>query len=259
MKLGVCGDPQNSQVLAEAGFEYVELNVQSHLKPLEDESVFAAELERIRSSALPTPVANVFVPGSLKISGPEADLAALEAYVRVVFARARRAGIQTIVLGSGGARRIPEGYDRGAAWQQLVAFGKMIGPLAQAHDIVIVVEPLNQQECNVLTSVGESGRYVEDVNHPAVRLLVDAYHWAKDDHSEEDIVAYGHLLRHVHIATVSSRLAPGLEPCDFTAFFRALGKTGYDGLISIEARWSDLSLEAAGAYQALKHLTAPAG
>ena len=117
-----------------------------------------------------------------------------------------------------------------------------------------MVEPLNQQECNVLTSVGESGRYVEDVDHPAVRLLVDAYHWGKDDLSTEDIVSYGHLLRHVHIATVTTRLAPGLEPYDFTPFFSALGKTGYDGLISIEARWTDLSVQASEAFQALSRL-----
>ena len=60
----------------------------------------------------------------------------------------------------------PTGYDRGEAWKQLVAFGKLIGPIAERQSVTIVVEPLNLRECNVLTTVGESGQYVEEVDHP---------------------------------------------------------------------------------------------
>lgn len=259
MELGVCADPQFGPAIADAGFSFLELHVQKHLRTLEDDDAFRSELARIQRAPIPAPVANCFVPADIKITGPEADLGELEGYVKTALARAQRAGIQTIVFGSGGARRIPEGYDRVQAWQQLVNFGKMVGSIAAEHDVVVVVEPLSQRECNVLTTVGESGRYVIEVDHPHVQLLVDAYHWSRDGDSYDDIVRYGPLLRHVHIATTASRLPPGFEACDFAGFFRALKQSGYDGLVSIEARWEHIEAQAAEAFVHLHRLVEDAG
>jgi sugar phosphate isomerase/epimerase len=260
MKLGVCANPNVAPVLAEAGFEFLELHVQNHLKTtVMDEAAFPPELARIKASPVPCVAANCFLPGNLKVTGPDVNRNDLAAYAAVVFERAEQAGIDTIVFGSGGARRIPDEFDREIAWQQLVEFGKLIGPLAQQHNVMVVVEPLNQRECNVLTSVAESGRYVEDVDHPNVRLLVDAYHWLKDDNDYDAIVTYGPLLRHVHIATVATRRAPGVEACDFTDFFRALKESGYDGRISIESGWTDMAAEAPLAFTALQRLVREAG
>lgn len=257
MKLGVCADPKFAPVLADAGFDFIELHVQNHLKTLADEAAFAPELVRIQAASIPAIAANCFLPGSLKVTGPDADKVALEQYVTVVFSRAEQAGIRNIVFGSGGARKIPEGFERDIAWQQLVEFGKLIGPIAQQHNVMVVVEPLNKSKgaCNVLTSVGESGRYVQAVDHPNVRLLADSFHWGLDNDSYDDIVTYGHLLHHVHVATVDSRLPPGFEPCDaFDPFFDALKEVGYDGPISIEAKWDDMATQAKDAVVQLKAL-----
>lgn len=254
MRIGVCTDPKYGSVLAQAGFDFVELNVQGHLKTLEDEAAFAPSLEQIRASALPSIAANSLVPGHLKITGPEVDLEALDRYVERASSRAAQAGVSTLVFGSGGARQVPEGFSRERAWEQLLAFGKVLGDRAAQHGLMFVVEPLNVAECNILNTVGECGRYVEAVDHPNVRLLVDAYHWLRDGDSYEAIVRYGPLLRHAHIATATSRLAPGLEPCDFSAFFRALREAGYAGPISIEAGWADLPAQAAEARRYLSDL-----
>jgi hypothetical protein len=48
MICGVCTEPEDAAVLAEAGFEFVELHVQRHLKPEEDEAAEAlAELKQV--------------------------------------------------------------------------------------------------------------------------------------------------------------------------------------------------------------------
>jgi sugar phosphate isomerase/epimerase len=247
--------------LAAAGFEFIEVNVQGHLKTLEEEAAFLDELARIRAAPLPAIAANSFVPGSLKITGPDVDWDALEAYVRRAFGRAQAAGVRTIVFGSGGARRIPDGFDRGEAWAQLIRFGRLMGPIAQAHQVTVVAEPLNttRGECNVLTTVAETAGYVIEVGHPNVQLLVDAYHWGLDGDSFDDIVSYGHLIGHVHIATTTNRKPPGQEPCDFSRFFQALGLAGYDGAISIEAGWDDLAQQASEAFDALAELVTSAG
>ena len=45
-----------------------------------------------------------------------------------------------IVFGSGGARRIPDGFDRTRAWAQLVDFGRRIGPLAEERGVTIAMQ-----------------------------------------------------------------------------------------------------------------------
>jgi sugar phosphate isomerase/epimerase len=224
---------------AQAGFDYFEMTVGALLKPREDDAAFAAALEGARAAGLPCPVLNVFIPADLKITGPTADLALLERYVTTACHRAAQAGVRVIVFGSGGARRIPDGFDRTAAWRQITAFCRMLAPVASAHGVTIAVEPLNKAECNVLNTVGECARLVREVNHPAIRLLVDAFHLLKDHDSIEDIVANGDILAHVHVATAPERLAPGMETCDLQPFFNALARSRYTGRVSIEGKLPD--------------------
>jgi sugar phosphate isomerase/epimerase len=259
MEYGVCGDPSIASILAGAGYDFIELHVQRDLKTSDGEDVFLPQLERIRATAVRAPVANCFVPGGLKITGPDVDSDALQSYVMTAFTRAQRAGIEVIVFGSGGARRIPEEYDREAAGRQLLDFGRMLAPIAQAHDVTVVVEPLNRRECNVFNSVGECAEYVRQIGHPNLRLLVDGYHWAVEQDSYEDLVASLSLIHHVHIATYESRMAPSLESCDFTQFFAALRAGDYDGRLSIEGRWDNMELDAPAALAELKKFAQAAG
>jgi len=259
MKYGVCGEPKIASILAGAGYDFCELHVQRDLKTMEGEEAFLPLLDEIRATPVPAPVANCFVPGSLKITGPAVDVDALKVYVKTAFERAERAGLDTIVFGSGGARRIPEGFDRDVAWGQLLDFGRMIAPLALQRQIVVVVEPLNRRECNVFNSVGESAEYVRQVDHPNLRLLVDAYHWALENDSYEDLVASLPLIQHAHIATYENRKAPGLEANDFAPFFRALKEGGYDGRLSIEGRWGGMAAEAGDALVVLEQAAEQAG
>ncbi len=259
MKFGICGEPTIGALAAEAGYDFVELHVQRDLHTDQDENEFRTGLGRILASPLPCPAANCFLPGGHKVTGPQVDMDALNHYVTLACERAQRAGIDTIVFGSGGARAVPEGWDRTRANDQLIEFGRMLGPIAQQHGVIIVVEPLNRRECNIFNSVGECGRYVEQVNHPHIRLLVDAYHWAVENDSAQDLVRYAPLICHAHIATYRNRLAPGLEACDFVPFFRALKQGGYDGRLSIEGRWPDMVKQAEPALKVLQQSAAQAG
>ena len=49
----------------------------------------------------------------------------------VAWARLARLGTQIVVFGSGGARRVPEGFSKEEAFKQLVEFGKRIAPEAR--------------------------------------------------------------------------------------------------------------------------------
>lgn len=254
MQFGVCGDTNLAAVAAQASYEYAEWSVPALLKPRETEDAFRTSLASLRAAKLPYPVANGFIPGDLKITGPDVDQSALRTYITTSMARAEQAGIQVIVFGSGGARRIPDGFSEADARDQLVAFCQMVAPLAHAHGVTVVVEPLNNKECNVLNTVGECAQLVNDVDHPAIRLLVDAYHLMSENDPYEEIVKHGDLLAHVHIATVPNRRPPGAEACDFTRFFAALADANYTGRVSIEAKIHNPDRELPKALQVMQQM-----
>jgi len=234
MKFGVCGSPAMGKLAAKAGYDYFEMSVGGLLKPREDKSAFEAVLAEVRTVPIPCPAVNVFIPADLKVTGPTAFLPGLEQYVKIACQRAHAAGVETIVFGSGGARRVPDGFDHATARRQIITFLHMLGPIAAHNGVTVVVEPLNLAECNILNTLSECAEVVRAVGHPAIRLLVDAYHLLKDNDSLEDIVKNGDLLAHAHIATIPNRVAPGQEPCDLAPFFQALKRAGYQGRISLE-------------------------
>jgi sugar phosphate isomerase/epimerase len=256
MEFGVCGNPELVPHIPRPGFAFMESTVAALLKPREDESAFHAALAAFRAAGMPCPALNCFLPGDLKVTGPAADPAALEAYVTVALRRAEEAGVQTIVFGSGGARAVPEGFDRGRAREQIVAFCRMLGPIAARHGVTIVVEPLYKKACNILNTVGESAALVREVNHPAIRLLADSFHVLWDGDCLEDIVAHGDLLRHVHVATAPGRRAPGTDECDLGPFFRALARAGYNWRVSIEANLPEPDKDLVLSLAAMKNLHA---
>jgi sugar phosphate isomerase/epimerase len=236
MQIGICAGPEFAAVASKAGVDYFEWTVGAYLQPRQDEAAFKTAVQKVKSTPSSCPAVNIFIPADLKITGPSVDMPALTAYAETALERARQAGVKVIVFGSGGARRIPEGFERQAAEAQLVNFGRMLGPLARQAGVMIAVEPLNRKECNILNSVAESALYVRKVDHPSFRLLVDAYHWALEDESPQAIADNGDLLVHAHIATKTSRLPPGAEDFDFLPFFQALSQARYNERISIEAK-----------------------
>jgi len=233
--LGICAGFECAEMAREAGFDFIEGAVGSVLKPAEPEEAFLTAFEEVKNSPLPCRALNCFIPAHLKITGPDVDLAALEAYCATAFERAQRAGISIIVFGSGGARHIPEGWERKRGRLQIVEFLRRIAPEAARRGVTVVIEPLRSAESNIINTVAEGAAIAREVNAPAIRLLVDAYHWASENEPATDIIEHADLLVHAHIATYPNRLLPGMEPTDFTSFLAALHEANYVGGLSIEA------------------------
>lgn len=239
MQYGVCGGLEMAPVALACGYDYLECTVEAALKPSEPEPVFEDVLRAIEKCPLSIPALNCLVPARLKLTGPQVDAAAIRAHVETVCRRARRAGVHILVFGSGGARRTPDGWDHLEAWSQLVTFGRLLAAQAAEHELVAVVEPLNRRETDQITTVSEAAALVRAVNHPALRLLVDGYHWLLDGDSAGDVVANAGLLAHAHVATVPNRLPPGAETCPLPLFFETLARAGYHGRMTFEGNLAD--------------------
>lgn len=260
MQIGICASAVNqAAALANAPIDYIEEHVQNFLAPEGDDAAFADRLRRAAQSARSVVAACCFLPASLKCVGPAVDMPHLLRWSDAAFGRARRAGIDTIVFGSGGARTAPEGFSATTAFEQYVAALIAMAPIAHRHGVTLVVEPLNRGECNVVNSVDEGGEAVRRCGHPSVRLLADLYHMMKEGEGPDAIRRNGDLIRHTHVAERDRRTPPGIVGDDFRPYLRALREVGYDHRMSIECTFGDMAAELAPAVAALRRQLAEVG
>jgi sugar phosphate isomerase/epimerase len=238
MKFGVCCGLDQAVTYDLAGLDFIVGHVQGWLVPREDDAAWQGNLEQIRACPRPVETMNCFLPADLKCVGPAVDADALDRYARNAFVRAQQAGVRMIAFGSSGSRRIPEGFARQQAEQQMVTLLQRIGPWASDHGVTLAVESLNSRECNLINSLAKGRQIVEAADCPAVRLLADTFHMMFDHESPDALLAVRPWLAHVHAAE-ARRTAPGVDGDDLRPYFRVLKAIGYDARISIEAEWSD--------------------
>ncbi|HEV2292351.1 MAG TPA: sugar phosphate isomerase/epimerase family protein [Tepidisphaeraceae bacterium] len=241
MRFGICTTVDNSAPALSAGWDFIEESVQGLLKGLEPDEQWTGH-ERAGRAALPIRAANMLVPGSLKITGPDVNTEQLGSYIRTVLRRADALDIRTLVFGSGAARHVPEGFARDTAAEQITEFMRASAAVAMEHGVTIVVEPLHRGECNIINFLAEAMKYVDAVNHPNLQCLVDSYHLWMEDEPLENLRVAMPSIRHVHVADRVGRTAPGESgEADYRPFFRVLKDGGYDGLISVEAKSFDIA------------------
>ncbi len=256
MRFGVCTGINRAQQLADAGYDYIELSVAGDLVPDEDDTAWAEKRKTIEAMPLAPEAFNSFVRTG-KIVGPDADPSRLERYAHTALARAAQVGGKIIVFGSGGARQVPEGHDRALAEEEIVRFLHYCADAFEKTGVVVVVEPLNIGECNIINTVAEGAHYVRRVNRPGVRNLADTYHMEKDGEPLEAIITDGDVLAHAHTAD-TGRLAPATGTYDHVAMFRAFKTAGYDARLSAECSWKDFEEELGPALEHLKKAYAAA-
>ena len=250
MQFGICLPIADAGIAHAAGFDFIEPTVRS-LSPLDPD--FDAIRAPFDSAALPTPVFNVFVPSEVPVTGPNVEWERVESYLEAAIGRVAAVGGEKIVFGSGGARNVPDGFDKEEAFTQLARFLRLAGNVAVRNGVTIVIEPLNSRDSNIITSVVEGMRLAQAADHPRVRLLADLYHMMEDDEPLENITACAEWLDHVHVAD-TGRGAPGEGDYPYAEFFRRLREGGYSGRISIECRWDDLEAQAGPAGRFLRRM-----
>ncbi len=239
IRWGYCVKASDAGRFKAAGWDYCEENIQGLLQGTLPDAEWKGEAAA-KASVLPIPAANSMVPGSIKITGPDADPAKLKSYMTAVLARADKIGMRTLVFGSGAARNYPDGFDRATAKKQIIDFLKIATPIAKQHNVTIVAEPLNRGESNILNTVGEAMEYVKELNHPNFKCLVDSYHFWVEDEPLANLQAAMPSIKHVHVADKVGRVAPGESgQSDYRPFFKVLKAGKYDGLISVEALDTD--------------------
>lgn len=237
MRFGACVDYVWISELEAAGFDYLEF-VLSRLATMEEEE-YQKVCEAVEGSSLKIEACNGFFPAGIQVTGPEVDYEKVREYAETAMARAAKVGCKIAVLGSGGARRVPENFDFAEAYEQFGKVLKICGDAAARYGITIALEPLRRAETNFINTVEEGLALCKKVNHPHVKCLADFYHVFCNEESLKAIKEAGEWLVHAHLARANiDRHIPyegDREACETWA--AALKECGYDARISLEGKF----------------------
>ncbi|MEO5824232.1 MAG: sugar phosphate isomerase/epimerase family protein [Vicinamibacteraceae bacterium] len=236
---GIVAPLARAAELKAAGADYLVDRVADFLMPNASDADFEPHRERAAAAPIPVRGCNVFLSGpALRCVGPDVDRPRILAYAETAFRRFQSLGGQFICFGSGGARRIPDGWSKAQADEQFITLLTALAPLAERYGMVIPVEQLRSQECNYLTRLSEVVAVVKAVNHPRIRVLADLYHMGVMGDGPEEMGATAPYLAMVEIAEKVNRMVPGVAGDDFRPYFRAIRANGYTGPITIEGNGS---------------------
>jgi sugar phosphate isomerase/epimerase len=242
--------PNAMTSLTNAGCDFAEFGVGMVAPDLPD-AAFEAFRRVVADSPLAAECYNSFIPPDIRLVGPDRDPHRIERYVAVATERVAATGGKIIVFGSGGARRVPDGYPRESAEDELVDFLRVTAEHARRLGITIAIEPLNRSESNILNSVEESVALARRVDREEIRVLVDFYHLTLEEEPMSHIVDAGECLAHVHVAD-TGRLYPGSGSYPYPDFYAALRDARYDARISVECNWRDYDHEVVAAMRFLR-------
>ena len=247
IRIGCCCDGFSAGILRQSGFDYAELSLSSLYSMPEEEYI------RLRTSleisGLQAECFNCIFSGQpIRMVGIDADQSQLMEYASKSMERAADLGGKLVVLGSGAARRVEEGFSLPKAHQQLREAILLLADQAGELGMDLVLEPLTTSETNLLNTVEEGIALCEELNHPHVALLADLYHMQQNGEDLGILVRAGSWLRHVHYCNPEGRCFPTIhDSFDDTPFWNALQTAGYRGRVSVEAISGDLRRDAPNA------------
>lgn len=242
--IGVCtafDDFERIKKIHDIGYDFVEFSFSSFKDA--KESVIRECADLLHELNLPCVSMNGLIVGNFSLTGDNTNHEEAKEHVESILEKVQPFGTKTFVMGSGAARRVPDGYSKEKAMEQLERFFvDVLSPAAKKYDAVIAIEELRKEETNIFNTCRDVVSFLKGIDTPNIKLLVDYYHAMLGGDTLEELASYKGYISHVHIASPSNaRIMPQpTDSDDYKAFFKALDEAGYDKAnISLEGSWDD--------------------
>jgi D-psicose/D-tagatose/L-ribulose 3-epimerase len=132
------------------------------------------------------------------------------------------------------------GYTSGdpPAEQEYANIARALRPVARRAaelGMTLGLEPCNRYETHLLNTAEQAVWLIERIGEPNVMVHLDTYHMNIEEKGfRRGIRAAEKHLRYIHLSE-SDRGVPGTGTVDWSATFRALAETGFDGDMVIES------------------------
>lgn len=220
------------------GFDYVEMSVGTALSLDEDD--LSLLKNDVKNGLLSFYSTNGFIAEDINVVGENISYDRIEEYAERVFSEIAPLGVKRSVFGSGGKRRIPEGFSTEKANEQFFNSVKTVGKIASEYGILLCVEPLNKDETNMINTVSEGFKLVKEINMPNVGLVADLFHMSRENEPIEILSTARDYIFHFHAAEPGDRKYPGAHGNEYLLKAAEIMKNiGYDGGITAEAGFTD--------------------
>jgi sugar phosphate isomerase/epimerase len=235
MRFGLCAMTRLDLLdqAASWGFDYVDI-AGPLLVPFENDRRWDEQRRRIEDTGARVEGLNSFMPSEARFVGPNVDWGRVTGYLDTTISRAAELGIHTITWGSAAAKTVPDGWSMSAAFEQVERASHLIADLAGKHGLIVVIEPINPRECNIMYYVTDALHLARVVDRPEIRVLADYYHMMLQNEPLEHILVAGEYLAYTHTADLD-RVFPALGVWDQRPFLSHLRRAGYDGNLSFES------------------------
>jgi D-psicose/D-tagatose/L-ribulose 3-epimerase len=252
VQFGVAIPAASASTAAEMGYGFVELRV-SELAPEDAGDGWRATERAVAAAGIPALTYNFFLPPDLPVVGPSVDADRLRRYVARAAERASAMGGRTFVFGSGGARRVPDGFPSDEAMGQYREAVRIAAGEAGRHGMGIALEALNRTEANLLHTLEQAAEQAGLVELANVGVAADSYHMQMVGEPFSHLLDVGQRLRHVQVCDTGRR-PPGAGVADLGGFFIYLNALRYDGSVAVESAFSDFADEGPRALATIREL-----
>ncbi len=237
IQIGCCALTSQYDLVKRMGYDYIELSGTQLMSLSDDE--FAEFSRAYDPEVLPCRGFNAYCSGEYPIVGPGSGTEAVRRYAEKICARGAVLGIKSIGIGAPLARRLPEGYPKEKADEEMESFLRMICEIARPYGITILLEAVHRYMCDYLLYTSEAVEMVRKLDIPNLKMVLDYYHAMV---MGEDLHNFGYAfpyVRHLHISTDLENHSRGyIMDADvpmLQALLKEAGAAGYEGGISIEA------------------------
>jgi sugar phosphate isomerase/epimerase len=126
-------------------------------------------------------------------------------------------------------------------WALGVSQVKRLGDNAAGLGLQIALE-LKPFHLSLLNNVANMSRFIDEVNHPAVRANIDVSHLQLAGTKPEELRSLKGKAIHVHISDCDGKvhgdLPPGRGVVDFVPYLKEIAALGVNGAMSIELEYS---------------------
>jgi sugar phosphate isomerase/epimerase len=157
-------------------------------------------------------------------------------YLRAEVDLCSELGGHVMIFGSPQQRNIAPEQEKEVVWERAVKTMRELGRYAADRDVTICMEPLGSDETNFLASAAEARRFVQDVDHPGLKMMLDVKAMVHGEDEEpipqiiRDCAGY---FAHFH-ANDANRNGPGFGDTEYAPIVEALREVGYDRWVSVE-------------------------
>ena len=235
IEFGGCASAGHFDTAVRLGFDYFEMEV-TEISQMDDVRFAAVKAQVLASSIRCRAFRSLIRKYQVVGENASAQQGGVKAYLEHNLDRCRQLGGRVVVWGSSQSRNVPDGFSRDTAWRQIQEFLHLLGDIAARNNLMIGIEPLRKQECNIINTAAEAMKLAHEVNHPNIKIIVDFYH-LREENEDPDIIRIAQEdIVHLHFANPAGRRWPrsATEDPQYHRFFSLVKEIGYQGGLSIE-------------------------